>query len=71
MQLLTTVTGMSHSETQNPNNFKSNLKQSNRAIKQWLVYIPIQSFCSDLLMGSMVHEVWIESYENIIFLLKY
>lgn len=52
------------------NNFKSNLKQSNNAIKQWPVYIPIQSFCSDLLMGNMVHEIWIDSYENIIFLLK-
>lgn len=70
MQLLTTVAGMSHSETQYLNNFKSNLKQSNNAIKQWPVYIPIQSFCSDLLMGSVVHEIWIESCENIIFLLK-
>lgn len=61
---------MSHSETQYLNNFKSNLKQSNNAIKQWPVYIPIQSFYSDLLMGNMVHEIWIESYENIIFLLK-
>lgn len=43
MQLLTTVTGMSHSETQYLNNFKSNLKQSNNAIKQWPVYIPIHS----------------------------
>lgn len=69
MQIVTTGTGMSHSEIQYLNNSKSNLKQSNTAIKQWPVYIPIQPFCSDLFMDSMVHEIWIESYEHIIFLL--
>lgn len=67
MQLLTTVTGMNHSETQYLNNFKSNLKQSNSAIKQWPVYIPIQSFYSDFLMGSMVHEICMTPMKTLYF----
>jgi len=68
MQLVTTGIGMSHFEIQYLNNSKSYLKQSNNAIQQCPVYILIQPFCSVLLMNNMIHEVWMESYEHIIFL---
>lgn len=69
MQLVTTGTGMSHSEIQYFNS-KSDFKQSSNAAKQWPVYPPIHLFCSDLHMDSMVHEVWTENYEHTIFLLE-